>query len=77
MTAQPFPEPKFMSRADYARRSGWPASYVTKLAKRGIVVLVWAQGKVWVDVAQSDWNYEHTIRPRFRLSKFGHVTARR
>ena len=70
-------QPKLVSRAAYARLHDWPQSYVSRLAKRGIVVLVWDGEQVWVDVAQSDWNYENTIRPRFRLSKFGHVSARR
>ena len=77
MTAQPDIEPKFMTKADYARRCDWPASYVSKLAKRGIVVLRFDGRQVWVDVEASDRNYGNQIRPRFRLSKFGHVSARR
>ena len=69
MTTQPSTEPKYLSRAAYARRNGWSQSHVTRLAKRGIVVLVWDGGQVWVDVEASDWNYGNTIRPRFRLGR--------
>ena len=69
MPAQPQPGPKLVSRADYARLHGWPQSYVSRLAKRGIVVLRLNGGRVWVDVDASDQRYGDEIRPRLRFGK--------
>ena len=54
---------------DYARLHGWPQSYVSRLAKPGIVVLRLNGGRVWVDVDASDQRYGDEIRPRLRFGK--------